>query len=301
MSRILRSSLGLAVVATAAVGLVGSGAGAAVSAPRPHVSLASTPKLNVTISKKNFKVSGPTTFSAGRVALSLTAVGGERLMDIVSFKNGYTFKHFRSDLAAFGASEGPMGASKSGLKHLNNAVKHLNIYGGLDNLPGSKLTGTVTLPKAGSYTIFNDGGNLPTDPKVLTVTGPAVKRAKPHSTATAKATSAKRFGGAATLPAKGTITFKNVSTNSPHYLNLQHVKEGTTRKQVIAYLNSGSQAQPSFGLQGQANTDVLGEGQTETLTYNVPKGEYVEMCFFPDLKTGIPHALMGMVRVVHLT
>jgi len=24
------------------------------------------------------------------------------------------------------------------------------------------------------------------------------------------------------------------------------------------------------------------------------------MCFFPDLKTGMPHAAMGMVRIVHL-
>jgi hypothetical protein len=33
----------------------------------------------------------------------------------------------------------------------------------------------------------------------------------------------------------------------------------------------------------------------------LPAGDYAEMCFFPDLKTGMPHAMMGMVRIVHLS
>ena len=158
----------------------------------------------------------------------------------------------------------------------------------------------MTLPKAGTYYLYNDSGDLPAQAKKLTVTGPEAKRAKPQSSATVKATSAKRFAGATTLPAHGTITFKNVSTNSPHFLDLQHVKQGTTRKQVIDFLNSGVQKEPSWGRQGQAGTDVVGEGQSQTLSYKLPKGEYVEWCFFPDLQTGMPHALMGMVRVVHL-
>lgn len=299
MSRTIRSSVGLAAAAVAALGLVGVGAGAAISSPHAHASLAATPTLKVTISKKHFTVAGPKTFQAGRVALTLKSVGGDHTVDVVSFKKGYSYAHLRADLKAFGASFGPTGLpSKAGLKRLNRAVKKTRIYGGLDT--SSTSNGTIVLPKAGTYVIYNDSAAVPKQHKTLTVTGPAVKRANPHATATVIATSAKRWRGAAVLPAKGTIMFKNESTNSPHFLVLQHVKEGTTRKQVIVFLNSGNQGNPSFGLPGGTDTDVLGEGNAMTLTYRLPKGEYVEMCFFPDLKTGMPHALMGMVRVVHL-
>jgi len=299
MTRSVRNYVGFAAAAGAAVGLVGLGAGVAAGTPHVHAAKAKTPTLKVTISKQ-LKLVGPRKFHAGRVALSLKAVGGEREVEVVSFKHGYTFKDLRADLLAFGESEGQNGPSKAGLRHLNHAVKHTNLYGGLDTVPGSPEKATFVLPKAGTYVLYNDSGNLPSQPKTLHVTGPAVKRAKPKSSATVIATSAKRFAGAKTLPAHGTITFKNTSTNSPHFLDLLHVKQGTTRKQVLNYLQSGSQAQPPFALQGQAGTDVLGEGKSMTMTYKVPKGEYVELCFFPDLQTGMPHALMGMIRVVQL-
>jgi len=54
------------------------------------------------------------------------------------------------------------------------------------------------------------------------------------------------------------------------------------------------------GVRPNVDTDVLSPGQSQTLTYTLPKGTYAEMCFFPDLKTGMPHAAMGMVRIVHL-
>jgi hypothetical protein len=163
--------------------------------------------------------------------------------------------------------------------------------------PGEALTGTVVLPHAGTYYAWNDVA-VPTQPVKLTVTGPEVTRSSPHPTATVTAMTDERFGGAATLPASGTITFRNQSTTSPHFLTLQHVKEGTTRAQVLASLSAPGE--PSFALNGDANTDAVSPGQAMTLTYTLPKGEYVEACFFPDLKTGIPHALMGMVRIVHL-
>lgn len=299
MSRTFRSAVGLGVAAVAAVGLVGAGTGAAVSAPRAHAALARTPELKVTMSKGHFRIHGPRTFPAGRVGLSLTAVGGDHTVEVVSFKKGYSFAKLRADLLAFGEGQGQMGESKAGLRHLNNAVRHTNLYGGLD-ADRSTLRGTIVLPKAGKYVMYNDTTGLPSRPRTVTVTGPAVKRATPHSTATVIATSAKRWAGSKTLPARGTITVKNKSTNSPHFLDLQRVKPGTTRKQVIAFLDTGSQAVPPFALNSGISTDVIGEGQAETLTYHLPKGEYVEMCFFPDLQTGIPHAFMGMVRIVHM-
>ena len=39
-----------------------------------------------------------------------------------------------------------------------------------------------------------------------------------------------------------------------------------------------------------------------TVDYDLPAGQYVIMCFFPDPHMGgMPHALMGMLRMIHLT
>jgi hypothetical protein len=298
--------LGIAVSAAALLAGVGaaSGVGVAAGAPSAHTSVASTPKLKITISKKHFKVSGPKTFQAGRVALTLTALGAEREVEIGSLDKGYTFKDVRADLTAFGEKQGtgPNGSTpKSALKHLNRVINHTGLYGGLDAVAGQTLRGTIVLAKPGTYYMFNDSGNLPSHPVKLTVTGPKVKRAATGSTATVTALTKRRFGGAKTLPAKGTITFKNKSSESPHFLDLIHVKQGTTKKEVLAALLSNSSGPPSFALKGQAGTDTVGEGYSQTLTYSLPKGEYIEVCFFPDPKTGMPHAFMGMIGIVQLT
>ena len=47
-------------------------------------------------------------------------------------------------------------------------------------------------------------------------------------------------------------------------------------------------------------TDVLTPGTSMKLTYRLHRGTYVLMCFIADDKTGMPHAFMGMHKVVHL-
>jgi hypothetical protein len=301
MSRTFHSTIGTAAAAAAlAVGLSAGGAGAAVRSPQVRAALPSPPDLKATVSKKGLTLSGPRTFAPGRITLSLKSVGNERTIELVSFKPGFTFSQLRADLAAFGASEGPNGPSKTGISKLDDAINHTTLYGGLDADAGQTLTASMVLPRAGTYYVYNDSGNLPTQARLLTVAGPAVTRSRPRSLATVIAKTDFRFGGPRTLPAKGTITFRNKSTESPHILDLFQVKAGTTRRQILNFLHSNSNAPPSFGLSGSADTDAVSPGHAQTLTYSVPKGEYVELCFFPDPKTGIPHALMGMFRIVHL-
>jgi hypothetical protein len=105
-----------------------------------------------------------------------------------------------------------------------------------------------------------------------------------------------RFGGSKVLPARGTITVVNHNVTSPHFLVMLHVKKGTTRKQILQGLESPNP--PSFALPGGIGTDALSMGQSQTLSYSIPKGSYAQLCFFPDPTTGIPHAFMGMIRLV---
>jgi hypothetical protein len=222
------------------------------------------------------------------------------LVQLVSFKPGFTFADLVADVKAFGKSQGPTGPTKAGIKHLDDAIAHTTLFGGLDAVAGQTLTGTVVLPKAGTYYAYNDSGSFPVQAQALTVTAPSGPTASPASAATVAAVNGYRFGGASTLPATGTITFKNASTQSSHLLELQHVKSGTTRAQVLKSLLNMSNSTPSLARKGSAGTDAVSPGHSETITYSLPKGEYVELCFFPDPKTGIPHAFMGMIRIVHL-
>jgi hypothetical protein len=301
MSRTLRTSVGLAAAATAAIGLVASGAGTALSAPHGHhAALAHTPKLSVTISKKHFHVVGPKTFRAGRVAISLKAVGGEQAVQVAQLKKGYTYSDLKADIIGFGStvSNTTGMATKAGMKHLHNALRHTTLLGGLDTVPGTIEKGTVLLARPGNYIVYHDDQGLPGQKVNLTVTGPKADRATPRSSATVIAMTDRRFGGAKTLPGHGIIKFANHSTESPHFLVLQQVKAGTTRKEVITALESS--APPTIFLKGAAETDAISEGQSQTLTLDLPKGTYAEACFFPDPGAGMgtPHAFMGMVNIV---
>jgi hypothetical protein len=46
--------------------------------------------------------------------------------------------------------------------------------------------------------------------------------------------------------------------------------------------------------------NVLSPGRTAQLSYKLPAGTYVLLCFVPDAETGEPHAAMGMHEVVTL-
>ena len=227
------------------------------------------------------------------VAKGKTAGAG---FGVVGLKAGYTIAELKKDYAA------SQKQSKTALKALNRAVAHTTFYGGLNADAGQTLTGSIVLPKAGTYYLAKEGNTL-THVTTLTVTGTPSKGTKVASTATVKAMSGEMFGGSSSLPAAGTITFTNVSsgsTRSPHFLVLQHVKAGTTKKDIANYFASGSNNKPPFALDGDANTDVISPGISMTFGYRLPKGTYAELCFFPDLKTGIPHAFMGMIKIVSL-
>jgi hypothetical protein len=53
-------------------------------------------------------------------------------------------------------------------------------------------------------------------------------------------------------------------------------------------------------LKGSTDSGVLSPDKGQTFKYRLPAGKYVAACFWPDSKTGMEHAAMGMFKVVHL-
>jgi hypothetical protein len=112
-----------------------------------------------------------------------------------------------------------------------------------------------------------------------------------------------RFSAPRVLPHRGTLTFVNRS-DTIHFMDLTPVKDGTTDKDVsdaFAKPPTDPNAQPAFFKAGPSGgADVLSPGGHLQLSYDLPRGTYVLLCFVADDVTGMPHALMGMHKVVVL-
>lgn len=122
-----------------------------------------------------------------------------------------------------------------------------------------------------------------------------------RSHATVKLTSDDRFDSPDALPKAGTITVSNVA-DTIHFMQVSPVKPGTTDDDIQRFFDSHDQNQPPFALDGPSiEMGVLSPGRHADITYNLPAGTYVLQCFIADDQTGMPHALMGMHKVVTLT
>jgi hypothetical protein len=260
----------------------------ATASPAAMTSRAAMPHLTAAVTGKSIKVTGADHLRPGRVRLS---VNGKSVVEIAMFKRGYDATDFATDLNKFGA--------KNDIKALKHALANTQILGGFQG-GGS---GTLVLPRAGSYTPFSigDRGAIIGDP--IMVRGAKRSSKVPRTDGRILAKPGPSWGGSSTLPASGRFLFKNKATTGvPHFVILQQVAEGTTTDTVLQYLQSGDEGQPPWAMPAGMETGSVSPGRSITVDYDLPPGQYVVMCFFPDPKMGgMPHALMGMLRMIHLT
>jgi hypothetical protein len=266
--------------------LVSSPVAGAASAPT--AARAAMPHLTAKLAGRSITVTGADGLRAGRVMLE---VKGRTTVEFVSFKRGYDAEDFTADLNKFGA--------KNDIKALKRALAHSTLVGGF----GGGGSGTIVFPKAGAYTPFAFGNRGVVTGESVVVRGPVRRTSAPRTDGGILAKSGPSWGGASTLPAEGRFLFKNKRTTGvPHFVILQQVAEGTTTDTVLEFLQSGEEGDPSWALPAGMETGSLSPGRSMTVDYDLPAGQYVVMCFFPDPKMGgMPHALMGMLRMIHLT
>lgn len=91
----------------------------------------------------------------------------------------------------------------------------------------------------------------------------------------------------------------NVSSQT-HELQIASVPAGTTRDEILACLQNPP-GSPKCKLKAPPE-DVTGAsglfpGGHHWIKLDLKPGTYVALCFVPDIHTGLPHALMGMVTV----
>ena len=258
------------------------------ASPATVTSRAAMPHIKATLTKKTITLKGTKGLRPGRVELS---VKGKGTVEIAMFAKGYDAADFVEDVNKFGA--------KNDIKALKHALANTTILGGFQ--PGG--SGTVVLPKPGAYTPFSLGERGVVLGKTIVVRGAKRSSKAPRTDGRILAVPGPSWGGSSTFPAKGRMMFKNKATTGiPHFIVLQQVAEGTTTDTVLEFLQSGDEGNPPWGLPAGMETGSISPGTSMTVDYDLPPGQYVVMCFFPDPKMGgMPHALMGMLEMIHLT
>jgi hypothetical protein len=285
-----RSVLRSAVALVAAGGLVAVGTSSALASPQ------AAQQIVHVAGNGTHAYLDQSTVTAGSIQFRVFT-NSDNGSDITLFrlKSGNTLQNIISDIhEEFG------GNPAKGTRDLTHDA---TFYGLADVIHGYPMFVTETLTPGTYYAV--DLGSAPansaSDFTRLTVVpdrSGAAQSGTPASALTVKMTSDDRFVAPSSWPHDATITVANVS-DTIHFMDLQPVKAGTTDRQVQRYFDSGSQAPPPFARQGPTGgSDIQSPGTSLQLTYDLPAGTYVLLCFVADDETGMPHAIMGMHKVV---
>jgi hypothetical protein len=277
------TAIGVTAVAVAASGAgLAATAGAAPAAKKPAL------VVHAKVTKKTVKLDRESV-RAGRVTFVVDAPKGDHTLQIVQLKGDYTPDQLTADADA--------GLEKGDVEAVNRLDDNVTWYGGIEVRGGKTGTFTVLLKRAGDYFVADQNGE---GAAMLTVKGSAVNRKSATLSGTFTAEDGSRWDAPKSVKHNGWIRLKNTS-DQPHFVVLNEVKASTTKKDVKDYFNSGSEAEPEFGLKHFTSTGVFSPGTNVTFhLQHVPAGKYLLMCFWPDKETGMPHALMGMWRLVNL-
>jgi hypothetical protein len=249
---------------------------------------AATPTITAKVTKQGVSLKGVRGIHAGRAKIVVKGKGQDSVT-FASLKSGYPMSKFLKDLGGFETND-------------SKAIKR--VYAGVDALgglvPGD--TGSIVFPHPGTYFALLAGRRV-SEPTMFTV-GSKKQTRTPHVDGKIIAKDGPGWRGSTTLPATGTLMFKNTATTPVlHFVEMQQVVEGTTVEQVLAsFQGPESSGPPDWALAGEMATDVLSPHRAMTVDYDLPPGQYVVLCFMPDPKMdGMPHALMGMIEMIHLT
>jgi hypothetical protein len=243
---------------------------------------------SVTIKAMDFSFDQPKTISAGLVDLTFVNNGAQpHQIQLVRINDG-NFEAFASALK----KNGPI---PSTLQLVTGA-------GGANAIdPGGKQEVILNLSQGeyASICFVSGSDNVPHFMKGmlqhLTVTGsPPSSQTQPQATT---AITLKDFAIAVptTVPA-GAVTWK-VTNEGPqlHEMDILKLHSGVTFEQFQKLLSSQSPPSGPPPFDDVGGIAALKTGTSAWMKLNLQPGTYVALCFVPDVKTGKPHFMLGMV------
>ncbi len=269
------------------VGTLGGTSTAAVASPAAHTRTSSTvPVVVARMSSSAIRLSVGHDMRAGLTIFSVRSSKGTHALQIARLHRGYTIQQAMTDLSK---------AFRGNVQAVRRVDHRITFRGGTATSPAAPGRFAVTL-RAGRYLLVDQDSNATMWLRVhgTVPARPPVKHAGNVTVFT--------YGFATapvTLPAAGWLRMSNHS-DQPHFVEINRVKNGTTAAMVRRYMKGGAQGRPSWGLRLSTNSGVMSPNTSEAMRINMPAGEYLLACWWPDDETGMPHALMGMWKLVHL-
>jgi hypothetical protein len=251
-------------------------------------------ELELTAADFTFDAGGVTEIPAGPVVVTLSNEGEQdHQAGFTRFKDGKTLE----DLIGMG-------------EDLSQLDDILEFFGGPNGAaPGGSVVDTVEL-EPGSYNLMcfipdpADGQPHVAKGQLLPieVTEPT-EAAGPFPEAPETVTlDDYEFEVPDGFTGEGSVAIENVG-EQPHELAVYRAADGKTADDIITFLTAdpttGETAPPGpppmAGSTGIAATDP---GTRNVVELDLTPGEYLFICFIPDVETGAPHFLSGMVRAV---
>jgi hypothetical protein len=284
-----------ALLLTATAGLAAAGGGTA-QASGSHTDHRATNKLVITIKTKAGGVKlSDSRFRPGNTVFRVKNAGGKGLIQVLRLRPGYTLDQAFADFqAGFGGSPD--------VKAIRRVDRNVVFYGGMPtpgkpSKPARKWA--VNLGKASTYYAVNlDAGTL----APFKVKGTTQRRAMPAQDGFVNAKISKNPSGNTFKAGKHNAASGWMSTTNrakePHFVDLQQVKKGTTNADISQWFKGGPNPTVKGG--AKSGTGVISPGHRFLWSYNLTKGRFVAMCFWPSKIDGTPHAIMGMHTVFNL-
>ena len=281
---------------TATAGLAATG-GAADASGTHHTSARVAGKsLTVTITSTKSAVElSRSTLRPGRTFFKVVRGNTGGSMQLLRIKHGYSLAKAGRD---FGS------AFSGNTKAVRRIDKYVVFYGGMDvPAPGARpnIWGT-NIDKAGKYYVLNINRNLP--PASFRAKGTYQHRHLPVPASWINMVSgpggSNAFRSPTNVPHRGWIRTTN-NAHEPHFVELQKVKESTTKKDVNDYIAGGGHGQPPWALPTSRGAGIISPGHNFVWHLRAPMGKYVVACFWPSKVTGMPHFFMGMFKLLHLS
>lgn len=242
------------------------------------------PELLVTTADLHFLA--PDTVAAGltRVRMKNTSTE-EHHVQLIRIEEGHTFDEFRSAvmegrfaepwmIMVGGPNAPPAGGSSETIVELEPGL-----YGMICFVPGADGVAHVMKGMVRSLAVVPNNG------------APAAEPAVDGTLALDEYS----FAATPALPAgRSTIRVENAGAQ-PHEVFMARLGEGKTLDDALAWMANMSQPAP---IEFVGGTTVIAPGRVNYLVLDLPPGEYILVCFVPDVNDGRGHLRHGMVEQV---
>ncbi|MGA8992958.1 MAG: hypothetical protein WB441_01480 [Nocardioidaceae bacterium] len=221
---------------------------------------------------------------------------GDAGLQLIRPHRGYTKAELAADLnAGFGGNA----AAFERFEH------HVTLLGGVSSSAEEKGEFWLRLRRGRYWAVDTEGDGLEASKvRTFVVTGHLAPGRARRRDVTLRAVGATTWAARPrSIPGSGVLSFRNRSSEN-HFVILARLEDGKTVEDFADWIEQVQQDEsldPPVEETGGLDTGVVGPGRKIALRYDLPAGDYVLVCFWPDADMNMtPHAFMGMFRGIEV-